>query len=319
MAFWKIFSHMIYRQYIMWWLTKTEKCDKLGAEWRHSCRNGVNSYAADAADIQKMRCFVCTDTASRKGNRIMTAEEISRFEAAKNKIIGQNRDRNGIGTLSEKTVHAVLKHYYAPEEDMHEIPVESSVADIYTGNEIIEIQTRSFNRMRGKLERFLPLCPVTIVYPIPYVKHLYWIDEESGEISGGRKSPLQGNPYMAFPELYKIKMFLKDPNLRIRLAFLNMEEYKLLNGWSRDKKKGSSRFDRIPTSMEYEMEFGCIQDYVQLLPYELEEPFTAQSFGRAVRIKKELAGVVCHVLHYLGVIEQAGKKGNAYLYRVKEF
>ena len=32
-----------------------------------------------------------------------------RFEAAKNRVIGINRERQGIGTLSEKTVHAVLK------------------------------------------------------------------------------------------------------------------------------------------------------------------------------------------------------------------
>lgn len=249
----------------------------------------------------------------------MTAEEIRRFEAAKDKIIGQNRERNGIGTLSEKTVHAVLKNYYAPDEDMQEIPVENCVADIYTGVDIVEIQTRSFNRMRQKLDRFLPLYPVTIVYPIPFEKKIFWIDEETGEISAGRRSPLKGNPYMAFPELYKIKMFLKDPNLRIRLTFLNMEEYKLLNGWSRDKKKGSSRYDRIPVSIESEMEFSCPQDYMQLIPYELEEPFTAAGFGKAVHIRKELAGTVLHILRYLEVVEQDGKKGNAYLYRVREW
>ena len=31
-----------------------------------------------------------------------------RFNLAKEKIVGQDRERNGIGTLSEKTVHAVL-------------------------------------------------------------------------------------------------------------------------------------------------------------------------------------------------------------------
>ena len=31
--------------------------------------------------------------------------------------------RQGIGTLSEKTVHAVMKNYYAPDTDMHEIPI----------------------------------------------------------------------------------------------------------------------------------------------------------------------------------------------------
>lgn len=248
----------------------------------------------------------------------MTAEEMRRFEAAKEKIIGKSREKNGIGTLSEKTVHAVLKNYYAPDEDMHEIPLENCVADIYTGEEIVEIQTRSFNRMRTKLDRFLPLYPVTIVYPIPFVKRLFWIDEESGEISGGRKSPVKGNPYMAFSELYKIKMYLKEPNLRIRLVFLNMEEYKLLNGWSRDKKKGSSRFDRIPVSVEKEVEFTCPQDYLQLVPYELQEPFTVAEFAREVHIRKELAGVVVHILHYLEVLEKDGKRGNAFLYRVKE-
>ena len=89
------------------------------------------------------------------------------FERAKNKIIGVDRQRQGIGTLSEKTVHAILKLYYAPDEDMHEIPIENYVADIYTGKEIIEIQTRQFNRMREKLTAFLKLYPVTIVYPIP--------------------------------------------------------------------------------------------------------------------------------------------------------
>ena len=116
----------------------------------------------------------------------MTSEETARFTAAKERIIGKNRERNGIGTLSEKTVHAVLKNYYAPDETQHEIPVEGCVADIFNGKEIIEIQTRSFDRMRPKLERFLPLYPVTIVYPIPYCKHVFWIDEETGEISGGR-------------------------------------------------------------------------------------------------------------------------------------
>ena len=85
------------------------------------------------------------------------------FETAKNKIIGADRERHGIGTLSEKTVHAILKNYYAPDEDMHEIPIENYVADIYTGKEIIEIQTRQFNRMRDNLRAFLPLYPVTVV------------------------------------------------------------------------------------------------------------------------------------------------------------
>ena len=48
---------------------------------------------------------------------------------------------------------------------------------------------------------------------------------------------------MAFKELYKIRPFLKNENLRFRFALIDMEEYRLLNGWSKDKKKGSERYD----------------------------------------------------------------------------
>lgn len=241
-----------------------------------------------------------------------------RFEQAKNKIIGIKRDRHGIGTLSEKTVHAVLKNYYAPDEDMHEIPIEGYVADIYTGSEIIEIQTRQLNKMRGKLETFLPLYPVTVCYPIPRQKWLIWIDEASGELSERRKSPVTGNVYMAFPELYKIKMFLRHPNLHIKVVLLDMEEYRLLNGWSKNKKKGSTRYDRLPVSFVEEVDIDSVQDYLQFLPYDLEEPFTSKDYGKCVGIRRELAQVVLNLLTYTGTVERVGKEGRSFLYRVAQ-
>lgn len=239
-----------------------------------------------------------------------------RFEQAKEKIIGVQRQRRGIGTLAEKTVHAILKHYLAPDEDMHEIPIENYVADIYTGSEIIEIQTRQFNKMRDKLAAFLPLYPVTIVYPIPREKWLIWVDEESGELSQRRKSPMKGTVYHVFPELYKIKMFLKDPNLRIRLVLMDMEEYRLLNGWSADKKKGSTRYDRIPLALTGEAQINCLRDYMQFVPYDLAETFTVKDFAKAAHIRADLARVVMNLLFYTGAVERMGKEGRAWLYRV---
>lgn len=238
------------------------------------------------------------------------------FEAAKKKIIGVDRQRIGIGTLSEKTIHAILKNYYQPDEDKQEMPIENFVADIYSDGEIIEIQTRQFNRMRDKLKAFLPLYPVTIVYPIPREKWLVWIDEESGELSKKRKSPVKGNPYMAFPELYKIKMFLKDPNIRLKLVFLDIEEYRLLNGWSRDRKKGSSRYDRIPTELVEEIDINCIRDYMQFVPYELEGEFTSKEFAKAAHISVSLAQTVLNILYYVGTVTRTGKRGNQILYTV---
>lgn len=240
------------------------------------------------------------------------------FEAAKKKIIGVDRQRLGIGTLSEKTVHAIFKNYYQPDEDKQEIPIEGYVADIYTDGHIMEIQTRSFNRLRPKLTAFLPLYPVTIVYPIPREKWLIWIDEESGELSSKRKSPAKGNPYQAFLEFYKIKMFLQDPNLKIKLVLVDMEEYRLLNGWSRDKKKGSTRYDRIPLRLVEEIDITCPQDYMQFIPYELEEPFSVREFAKAAHIPPSLAQTVVPILFYMGMLKRVGKKGNAFLYEVTD-
>ncbi len=240
------------------------------------------------------------------------------FEQAQKKIIGIERERHGIGTLSEKTVHAILKNYYAPNEDYHEVPIENYVADIYQKGEIIEIQTRNFNTMRGKLTAFLQSYPVTIVYPVPNEKWVLWIDEETGEISKRRKSPVKANIYAVFKELYRIKMFLKDPHLHLRLVLLNMEEYRLLNGWSKDRKRGSSRYDRIPTEFVGEITIDCLQDYLQFLPYDLPLRFTTADYAKKVHITRALSQTALNVLHYVGVVKRVGKQGNNYLYEVCE-
>lgn len=247
----------------------------------------------------------------------MDTHTLARFQTAKDKIIGKNRARGGIGTLSEKTVHAVVKNFYAPDEDMQEIPIGNYVADIYTGKEIIEIQTRNFNAMRPKLENFLKEYPVTVVYPIPRRKYLSWIDEETGECSPKRKSPLTGSPYMAFPELYKIKMFLQDRNLHFRFLLMDMEEYRMLNGWSKDRKKGSCRYDRIPTELIEEVVIERPEDYMQFIPPELEQ-FTSAEFAKAAHIRRPLARTTLNILYEVGVVKRVGKKGNNYLYEVME-
>lgn len=104
-----------------------------------------------------------------------------------------------------KTVHAVLKRFYEPDPEHQEIPVENFVADILRDGEIIEIQTRGFNKLRRKLDTFLKYYPVTIVYPIIHTKWLYWINEETGELSPKRKSPKQEHFTMLFPNCIKLK------------------------------------------------------------------------------------------------------------------
>ena len=45
------------------------------------------------------------------------------FEQAKIKVLLKQHDPHGFGTLQEKTVHAVMKLYYEPDIDYHEVPI----------------------------------------------------------------------------------------------------------------------------------------------------------------------------------------------------
>lgn len=238
-----------------------------------------------------------------------------RFEAARNKIIGKSRKRTGIGTFQEKTVHAVLKNYYAPDENTHEVPIGNYVADIFDGESIWEIQNGNFYKIRAKLDAFLAQYPVTIVYPIPHNKWLIWINEETGELSPKRKSPLTGNAYRAFPELYRIKNYLKNEKLHFIFPLVDMEEYRLLNGWSKDRKKGSRRYDRIPVGLFDEITVEKREDYLQFLPEELPRLFTSKDLARTAKISLKTAQNTLNILNYLDLVEIEGKNGNSYLYR----
>lgn len=240
------------------------------------------------------------------------------FETAKNKIIGIQRERIGIGTLSEKTVHAILKNYFEPNEDYHEIPINGYVADIYRDGRIIEVQTANFNKLRNKLDIFLNDYEVTVVYPMPYVKWLSWLDEETGQLSNKRKSPKKGNPYEAFYQLYKIKSYLKNPNIRIKILMIDMEEIRLLNGWSRDKKRGSVRFDRIPTELVSEIDLCSIEDYVQMVPIDIPNTFSSKEYAKAAHISVGMAQTALNILTYIGTVKRIGKKGNEILYNITE-
>ncbi len=247
-------------------------------------------------------------------NLILTKEDKDLFHASCQEIIEKERVRLGIGTLSEKTVHAVLKKYLVPDDIYHEIKCGRYIADILYGGEIMEIQTAGFNRLRAKLEEFLKEYEVTIVYPIPHIKWLIWIDEETGEISKKRRSPKVGSFQEVFYELYKIKMFLKHPNLHFRLILMDVEEYRLLNGYSNDRKKGSRRYDRIPVELVEDKLLNTIQDFKELVPENLEEHFTVKMFQKATKLSPKKASVAINVLAHLGVIKYIGKEKSSYLY-----
>lgn len=244
-------------------------------------------------------------------------DEMQRFSNLCSAAIRQERARAGIGTLSEKTLHAVLKQFFEPDAAKHEVKVGRYIADIVNDSGIIEIQTRAFHALRPKLTAFLERGPVTVVYPIAHTKWLYWIDPESGALTNKRKSPKTGSAYDAFYELYKIKTLLPHPNLTLCLLLVDVEEYRYLNGWSTDRKRGSSRCERLPVALSDMVYLRGAADYRALVPDSLPDTFTTKDFASAAKLRQNAAQRVVHILYHLGVLVRTGKQGAFYEYQIK--
>ena len=220
----------------------------------------------------------------------------------------------GIGELKERTLHAVLKDYLQPDKNKQEIPYRGYIADIMDGNRITEIQTRNFYAMREKLHCFLEENEVTIVYPVTRTKWLLWVDPDTGEMTKKRKSPKTGVPQEIFYELYFLRGLLPHNRLHFLICMVDAEEYRNLNGWSQDRKRGSSRVERIPIAIESWIPLQTPQDFLLLLPEELQEPFTVREYAEKCGISETLAGRGLAVLLKLGVVSRIGKRGRAFLY-----
>ena len=120
------------------------------------------------------------------------------------------------------------------------------------------------------------------------------------------------------PELYKIKYTLDNPRFHLCLCMLETEEIRLLNGWSKNKKRGSSRHDRIPKGLIDEIHIDCPADFDMFLPEDLPKQFTSKDFAFNAKISREYAQVTLNILTYLERVKRVGKQGANILYEKTE-
>ncbi len=224
----------------------------------------------------------------------------------------------GIGTLAEKTIHAVLKHFYAgaPEYEERRVLLSSGfVADVARPEGVYEIQTRHFYMLKKKLAAFLAVTPVTIVYPVVHRKTLRWVDPTDGTIRAPRKTGKVDFGYRVLEELYGLGDLFPHEGLSVKLALLEVEEFKLLDGYGPDRKIRASRSDGFPQDLVAEVDLRCPADYAYFLPATLPEVFTSADYASACKIPRARAQACVRVLTSLGVITRVPSGGRGYSYR----
>lgn len=239
---------------------------------------------------------------------------MNRFENALALAKSNMAFEGSIGTLSEKTLHSVLKYYLEPCDDFHEVSIGKYVADIMRDGCITEIQTRSFDRLRAKLTEFLKNYSVTVVFPIAKTKWYYITDSDTGELSPKKKSPRHGNIYDAFKELYKIKMLLESDNLYFHFVLLDITEYRRTVKKNYRNRKGIELVERIPNFIEEEIYIDGKEDFKKLVPNNLPVKFTSKDFAKAIKRPRYVAQTVLNILEHVGAVARVGKESKSYLY-----
>lgn len=220
----------------------------------------------------------------------------------------------GIGTLGEKYLHALLKKFCEPNTLCHEVKVGRYTADVCVGTQIFEVQTRSMTPLKPKLEYYLEEgYKVTVVHPIARQKHIVCCDPESGELSKPKKSPKKGQFCHALTNLASIKYFLDWENLSVKLLLLDVTEYRNQNGYGKSRKKRSTRLDTIPTELVEVVELNSPSDYLKILP-PLPKVFSAKEFAKACKASEFQSRIALGTLRYLEVVKEAGKEGKKILY-----
>ena len=257
------------------------------------------------------------------------AAESERFRAAISDWRGLARsdpdnESLQIGVLGEKSLHSILKRFITDRNECCEIPILSNnekdkhryIADVCMDGKIYEIQTGGFYPLIPKLTYYLTETDydVTVVHPIPRIRYKVWIDPETGALQSRKKSPKTGKAEDALREIFWIRHLLSHERLHIRLLFLEEEEYRYLNGWSYDKKRGSERCERVPAALLGAVDLKGADDYRLFLSDELPNAFTAAELGRALGLSGKAVYCALKIFLTLGYFEAIGKRGRSVLY-----
>jgi len=229
------------------------------------------------------------------------------------------RERVGIGMLGEKTVHAVLKDYFEEDRSFQEVKVGRYYADIAKEGNIIEIQTRDLYRLHDKISTFIVENHVTVVYPIAVSKRIFWMDPLTGECISDRKSSKRRCELETLFELYGLRDFLLHENFRICVMLLEVNEYRIQDGYGKDRKKRATKLDSVPVDLKDEFYLEKKEDYLRFLPKDLPEIFTSSDFGSASKCKLYIAQRALNILTKIGLLVIIGKDGKKNLYKILSF
>ena len=218
--------------------------------------------------------------------------------------------------MTEQTLHEQLKEFYARETGEIESPHGDYRVDVVRGDLLIEIQTRSFSSIRDKLRDITKSNRVRLVHPIADRKWIIRLDRDGKQVSK-RKSSKRGKIEDIFYELVYLPKLLIEPNFELEVVLVDLEEFWIDDGKGSWRRRRWSIHDKRMIELNERRLFKSPEDFKTLIPETLQSEFTSRMFSKEIGLNTRLSQKMLYCLTKMDVVERNGKKGRAYLYRLR--
>ncbi len=221
-----------------------------------------------------------------------------------------------IGTVREGHLHASLKERYLEPGDSVEVAVDGYIVDILRRDLVIEIQTGNFSRIAAKVRKLVSDHTVRLVHPVPRAR---WIVKQSQNGDGTvsrRKSPRRGDVVDVFAELVSFPELITHENFQLDIVLTQEEEVRMhvVDGHRRWRRRGWAPVERRLLDVIETVSLRNAADFLALMPAGLPDEFLTSDIAAALGRPRRLAQQLAYCLKACGLIQQAGRYGNAIVY-----
>jgi hypothetical protein len=223
-------------------------------------------------------------------------------------------DEKMIGTLNEGSLHAALKLWYAAPGDLVEHPVDGYVIDLVRDDLLIEVQTGGFAPLRSKLDDLTQRHPVRVVAPIPATRTIIKMSDE-GEPASRRRSPKHGRFEDIFSRLVSIPTLIERERFELDMLLTVEDEVRVHRPGQAWRRNGWVVLGRSLVEVVESRIIRTPDDLAALLPDGLPTAFCTADIAKSAGIPRRVAQQMVYCLRATGMVEIAGKEGNALIYR----
>jgi len=217
--------------------------------------------------------------------------------------------------MNERSLHLDIKKAYSLPGDQFEVKLDNYVVDILRGQLVIEVQTKNFSAIKGKLETLTEKHKVRLVYPLTEKKWITYITKENAVISK-RKSPKKGRLTDLFRELVMISHVVGDENFSLEVLFIDEEEVRCNDGKGSWRRRGVSIKERRLLRVNSRILFQNKTDYLKILPDSLNQLFTNKELSKLAKIPLRTARQITYCLRKSDTILLAPKRGRELAFQV---